>query len=354
MYKTRTLGDIFEKIDTSTNYYDESKIISPLTAKNHKDRFKLLLSRLFNFNFDGLEEKDIDKFKFKLNLLNKHKLIINFLNSRYDSDKVKTNFINTIMIVMRLFGLHLNTKKPKIEMYDKQIKKNIISHPFIPSYQKYLDYNNILYSKIKDDKTAQIEKGDKNIMKHSISDEDINLLINRHLTKFNKNKKLKHLQDAIIIMLFTKQNPVRLDFNDMIITNDYDEDFKLYGDKYNYVDLTNNLFLILNFKTSSMNKEIIKQPLSDELKHHITVLFNNRNYGDEPPILLLDNNDEPMTAHYLGIKLKRLTGCSVNDFRHKTMTGGDIDNFVKEYRRLELMAKHMGTSVKTLINHYHS
>ena len=155
-------------------------------------------------------------------------------------------------------------------------------------------------------------------------------------------------------MLFTKQNPLRLDFNDMIITKDYDKDFKLYGDKYNYVDLTNNVFQIINFKTSFMNKDTIERLLNEELKHYITILFNNRKYDNKPPILLLDNNDEPMTAHYLGIKLKRLTGCSVNDFRHKTMTGGDIDDFVKEYRNLELKARQMGTSVKTLINHYHS
>jgi hypothetical protein len=354
MYKVRKLGTIFKKLDESKHFYDDTKIISSITSKNHKDHLKLILSRVFDFNFEGVDVDEIEKMKLKLCLLNKYKIITNFLNSRYDKPKVRANFINTIMTIMRLFDLHVDKKKPKIEFYDKGLKKDVMTHPFIPSYQKYLDYVSCIYKKIKDEKSEQIEKGGKNTMKNFITDSEIDSLIDNHLKKFNNTKKLKHLQDTIIIMLFTKQNPLRLDFNDMIMSYDYEKDLKKYGDKYNYVDLTNGFFYILNYKTSSIKSGIIKEAISEELKKHIIVLFENRNYKDNLPIMLLDNNNEPMTAHYLGIKLKRLTGCSANDYRHRAMTGDDVDEFVKEYRKMEMKAKQMGTSIKMLINNYHS
>lgn len=335
---TLTIGQMVEDFNKSLNYYGDA-VISPLTAKKHVNNIVFLLERVFKVEIVGKIDKN-NKTKFNLKLFYKNKQILDYIKLRYDNLETQKTNITSILALLRL--------------YKKDTKNN--SDKMTVNYLKYVNYSKMLRDKMEIDK---VENKDEILkIKNTITDQESTELIEKYLKKFDKNKKLKILQDAIIIMIYTKLPPSRLDYVDMLFTKNYSVDFKKYKTKYNYVDITEGIFYIHNFKGSTHTKKHGEIIITPEILKYINILFNNRDYGDELPIFLLDNQEKPMTAHYLGIKLKRLTGLSVNDYRHLIMCDKsapieNVDEFCEKYKSLEKLASSMNTSINRLVHTYH-
>ena len=155
------------------------------------------------------------------------------------------------------------------------------------------------------------------------------------------NSELQLIQKYLVSSLYTLQPPVRLDFANMEIINNIDDDDNKKN--YLYVKSRNTKFFIFNdFKTKS-SKGSITQKINPELNKIINfwLRFNkSKNF-------LLNKMNKPMTENALGKYITRIfkipnKKITLNLIRHIYISQNiDIDKIKEEERKKEQLAESM-------------
>lgn len=252
-----------------------------------------------------------------------------YLEKKYESLETKRSYINAILALLRAI---------KKEYTKKSIKNTRI-------YQKYQDYfNNTVKALTTYKKTPEFKT-----LKCKITEEELkNKLENLEINYYNKKNSL-NLQKIILFKIYVEHTPVRADFVDMIITNKFN--IEKMDKKCNYVDLKNGEFIIFNHKTEKQG-EITLKINNDTLKLIKTLQQLRVDEDLNRNIFLLSADETPMNSHYLGIMIKRLTGCSINDLRKRHASKSMTNTKLQALQNIQEDAKQMGHSIGTHIDHY--
>lgn len=220
---------------------------------------KINIKKISNVLLDTYNIKDIEYIINNLNYLEKDK-IITHLYEKYEN-------INTIKSYLIPFTVLCS----KIDYYkNNNIHKNLIEH---------IEKINKIYEDDRDNNSININ--DKN-----------KLIINYKKQELEKNLELlTNAEDKLIYALYTFIPPRRLEYSNMIITeNDINLD-----DKFNYIIIKNNdpiKFIFNNYKTNKVFgqqiynienniKELIIKHININKKENNNFLFNykSNNFG---------------------------------------------------------------------------
>ena len=165
---------------------------------------------------------------------------------------------------------------------------------------------------------------------------------------YNRKTSL-NLQKLILFKIYTEHATQRADFVEMKIVSKYKPD--KMDNKYNYVDLKNELFIILNHKTEKSGKITLK--INKDTLKLIKKLRTARITEDlDRETFLLRADGEPMTAHYLGIMVNRLTGCGINELRKRYASRNMTPANQEMLEQMGADARQMGHSLETHVQDY--
>lgn len=207
----------------------------------HFDNFK---KSILNYKNNSIKQSTLDEYILKLYILSKNlfktskpsihffkdfESIKDYLESNYNSDSSKKNFITAILVLIKSFNL-----------------SPVIIH-------KYSSYHKDLSCKINDsyNTNKQSVKEQSNwITRQDIMDKIDSLRSSIPSFKQNYRVLVDIIQQHLVLNLYTQLPPIRNDYaNVKVIYEDNLNDMNLNNKLYNYIDLTNNLLLLTNYKT---------------------------------------------------------------------------------------------------------
>jgi hypothetical protein len=300
---------------------DPNETIKSNTASGYIDKI-LYINKMV---FDELIINDVINEK---NFLKFEKVKV-YLETKYKSLETKRTYINSILALLRAIK--------------KEYTKNTTKHTKI--YKKYQDYFNTTVKEI----TNYHKTPDFKSKKCKITEEELKNKLEKLEINFYNKKNSLNLQKLILFKIYTEHITARADFVDMIITTNFN--IEKVNKKYNYVDLKNGEFIIFNHKTEKQG-EIILKINNDTLKliKKLKQLRIDEDLNRE--IFLLSADGTPMNSHYLGVMIKRLTGCSINDLRKRHASKNATPENREFIGGVIKDAKDQGHSIETHITHY--
>lgn len=294
------------------NIQHRGKRIKQITADGYFKKIIYLYEKIFN------KTKTIKNGEIEFKLFNKFNTVYEWLEKTYESLETRRSYVVGITAVYKATDKHLWKGKETA------------------TYRKYREYLFSLISMLKEHrKTAEFKEEKCKTTNNEIHDK-----LKAMEKKYETKKNLKFLQNVILIKLYTEISPVRADYVDTIITEQYTDD--IADKRYNYADLKNGLFIIHNHKNDGAVGTITKE-MSGEIKNLITTLYKERVKNEDlenSQFLLLTDKGEIMDANYLTKKIKRLTGCSITDLRKRYTR----DKLGGAFKAIKETAESMGTS----------
>jgi hypothetical protein len=300
------------------NIQYRGKRIKQITADGYFKKIIFLYENIFNTTV----KNDMIEFK----LFNKFNTVYKWLENTYESLETRRSYVVGITAVYKATGKHMWKGKETA------------------TYRKYREYLFNLVNKLKEHRKTPEYKEEK----CKITNEEINNKLVEMEKKYETKGDIKFLQNIILIKLYTEIAPVRADYVDTIITEQYND--KIADKRYNYADLKNGLFIIHNHKNEKAKGKITKK-MTEDMKNLISKMYKQRINNDDlenSQFLLLTDKGNVMDANYLTKKIKRLTGCSITDLRKRYST----DKLGGVFQEIENVADEMGTSVALLKNVY--
>lgn len=314
--------DIIKKNIRNIKYRGEN--IKESTAEGHYIKLLYVYRNVFN--------REIEDNKIEFKLFNRFNEVRTYLDVKYDNLETRRSYIVAVISVLKATKQHLR-RGAETATYSK--------------YRKYLLYLVNELNKFR--KTPQYKQE-----KCAIPNSEINNKLNAMEQKYKKTGKTKFLQDVILIKLYTGISPVRADYVDMIITKQYID--RRADKNLNYADITNGLFYIHNHKNERANGTL-QNKMTPEIRNLIAELYERRQESNEDnyKYLLLTTEGAIMTPNYLTKKIKRLTGCSINDLRKrytKDNLGGKFKELNELNNEINAVAVNMGTSSEVLNEYY--
>ena len=273
------------KIEKNNNINNDNKINKDLYINNNiieitpyyekKGNKNLTINTLNNY---------INKIKkIHLNITNKNldiNIIKNILNNENNNETNNNYVINELYYLENniLVDYLFNTYKNIIT-----IKSYLIPFVVLTSYIKYYKESNI-YNNLSNIVINIGKEYEKNIDDNNLNDKDINKLINNYDIKYilNNINKINIIDDKLIYGLYTLLPPRRLEYSNMIVTNQNNLDD--LDKNFNYLIFNNNekYFIFNNYKTYKLKKKkkiLIPHELVKLLNEYI--VYNNIKSGDK-------------------------------------------------------------------------
>lgn len=273
------------KIEKNNNINNDNKINKDLYINNNiieitpyyekKGNKNLTINTLNNY---------INKIKkIHLNITNKNldiNIIKNILNNENNNETNNNYVINELYYLENniLVDYLFNTYKNIIT-----IKSYLIPFVVLTSYIKYYKESNI-YNNLSNIVINIGKEYEKNIDDNNLNDKDINKLINNYDIKYilNNINKINIIDDKLIYGLYTLLPPRRLEYSNMIVTNQNNLDD--LDKNFNYLIFNNNekYFIFNNYKTYKLfgqQKILIPYVLVKLLNEYI--VYNNIKSGDK-------------------------------------------------------------------------
>lgn len=271
--------------------------------------------------------KESDKINFNEKIFMKFDEVKEFIEKKYKRLETKRSYLVAILALLKAINKQCGRTGKQTRIYTKY--KNYL--------QELIDLIND-YHKTDEFKAYTCK----------ITDEQLKELLEKRKLKFHQQNKSSDLQNIIIMKLYIEQTAVRADYVNTILINGCNED--TVDKTKNYIDLKNKKSIIFNHKTEDGG--ILRNPINEDIILLMNKLLKLRKKEGikNNEYLLLKKNGDLMTPGGLSMKIKRLTGCSINDLRKRpNRVNKETLHMLGEMGE---QAKAQGHSLATHIKHY--
>lgn len=276
-----------------------------------------------------------------------------FMVSSFPENKIDTNIQNS-RVLKQLFTGHLKVSQFNIETLKNTklifsaikdrtevAQKSIISS-ISKAFQMYLQITPSEYIQKMKDLTDQIEKDMKQRVMNTKEEENMisDVDIQNAWDKYRDSTDLQGRQMYLMLLLYTKMEPVRLDYVNMLIGDSN------ISKTENYINLSTGHIFLRKYKTSSTYGDKVLK-VNDEILDYIKSLVNYRKeQGIVSDYLFINHsNYSPMIKSTFCKTLNAIFGKSVSvNILRKKWVSSHID--ADQIERDETMADKMMHSVE--------
>lgn len=297
----------------------DNKPLKPLTI----DGYITKLIFLENCICDNKEDKE----NFNEKIFMKFDDVKEFIEKKYKSLESKRGYVVAIIALLKALNKQCGKTGKQTRIYTKY--KNYLQE-LIDSINEYRNTDEF--------KTYTCK----------ITDDQLTEFLEQRTKKFIFQNKSCDLQNIIIMKLYIEQTAIRADYVNTILINGCNED--TVDKTKNYIDLKNKISIIFNHKTEKGG--VLRNPINEDIILLMNKLLKLRKKEGvkNKEYLLLKKNGDLMTAGGLSMKVKRLTGCSINDLRKRpNRVNKETSNMLEAMGE---QAKAQGHSLAVHIEHY--
>lgn len=156
-----------------------------------------------------------------------------------------------------------------------------------------------------------------------------------------------YIRRYLIFILYTKNDPVRLDYVDMLIV---DEFFDPMSTEYNYMDLKKHKFVFNKYKTQGKYGTVIID-IDDDLYDEI--LKYHKHYTQSKYLLadVRGSSKESMSKNVLSNEFHEVFGLTLVDYR-KYVVSTQLQQLIKLLKKSDQLAANMMNSVSVQREYY--